>query len=59
MRVKKNFPEASCRPEDVKTHPIKMFELSGFPDAITAGKLAAAIARCKGGDSKNCSTLAM
>jgi hypothetical protein len=28
---------SACRPEDAKSYPNKMFELSGFRDAITAG----------------------
>jgi hypothetical protein len=28
---------SACRPEDAKSYPNKMFELSGFRDATTAG----------------------
>ena len=28
---------SACRPEDTKSYPNKMFELSGFRDATTAG----------------------
>ena len=28
---------SACRPEDAKSHPNKMFELSGYRDATTAG----------------------
>jgi hypothetical protein len=30
---------SACRPEDAKSYPNKMFELSGFRDATTAGNL--------------------